>query len=153
MGNIVSTKNIESESLQNISINAFAYELLREELLPDLIGNELDAILYWAGRNLARKYPVETIDEMIQFFTKAGWGDLTIIEHKRREMQFKLTGALIEEREQQKRHSSYQLEAGFIAEQIQKQRGVVAESYEEQKKRSSSVTFLVQWDIKDPVEV
>lgn len=153
MGNIVSTKKIESESLQNISMNAFAYELLREELLPDLIGKELDAILYWAGRNLARKYPLETIDEVIQFFVKAGWGDLTIIEHKRREMQFKLTGDLIKERQQQNRHSSYQLEAGFIAEQIQKQRGVIAESYEEQKKRSDSIMFLVQWDVKDPVEV
>lgn len=153
MGNIVSTKKIESESLQNISMSAFAYELLREELLPDLIGKELDAILYWAGRNLARKYPLETIDEVIQFFVKAGWGDLTIIEHKRREMEFKLTGALIKERQQQNRHSSYQLEAGFIAEQIQKQRGVVAESYEEQKKRSDSIMFLVKWDVKDPVEV
>ncbi|MEI4829511.1 YslB family protein [Bacillus sp. FJAT-53711] len=149
----MSTKKIESESLQNISMNAFAYELLREELLPDLIGKELDAILYWAGRNLARKYPLETIDEVIQFFVKAGWGDLTIIEHKRREMQFKLTGDLIKERQQQNRHSSYQLEAGFIAEQIQKQRGVIAESYEEQKKRSDSIMFLVQWDVKDPVEV
>ncbi|WP_301287849.1 MULTISPECIES: YslB family protein [Bacillus] len=134
-------------------MSAFAYELLREELLPDLIGKELDAILYWAGRNLARKYPLETIDEVIQFFVKAGWGDLTIIEHKRREMEFKLTGALIKERQQQNRHSSYQLEAGFIAEQIQKQRGVVAESYEEQKKRSDSIMFLVKWDVKDPVEV
>ncbi|MFD0768240.1 YslB family protein [Bacillus sp. CGMCC 1.60114] len=134
-------------------MNAFGYELLREELLPDLIGKELDAILYWAGRNLARKYPLETIDEVIQFFEKSGWGDLTIIEHKRREMQFQLTGALIKERQQQNRHSSYQLEAGFIAEQIQKQRGVIAESYEEQKKRSDSIMFLVQWDIKDPVEV
>ncbi|MGG2064154.1 YslB family protein [Bacillus sp. S14(2024)] len=149
----MSTKKIESESLQNISMNAFAYELLREELLPDLIGKELDAILYWAGRNLARKYPLETIDEVIQFFVKAGWGDLTIIEHKRREMQFKLTGDLIKERQQQNRHSSYQLEAGFIAEQIQKQRGVIAESYEEQKKRSDSIMILVQWDVKDPVEV
>ncbi|CAG9611515.1 hypothetical protein CN326_00645 [Bacillus sp. AFS018417] len=149
----MSTKKIESESLQNISMSAFAYELLREELLPDLIGKELDAILYWAGRNLARKYPLETIDEVIQFFVKAGWGDLTIIEHKRREMEFKLTGALIKERQQQNRHSSYQLEAGFIAEQIQKQRGVVAESYEEQKKRSDSIMFLVKWDVKDPVEV
>ncbi|WP_429706686.1 YslB family protein [Bacillus rhizoplanae] len=134
-------------------MSAFAYELLREELLPDLIGKELDSILYWAGRNLARKYPLETIDEVIQFFVKAGWGDLTIIEHKRREMEFKLTGALIKERQQQNRHSSYQLEAGFIAEQIQKQRGVVAESYEEQKKRSDSIMFLVKWDVKDPVEV
>ena len=83
-------------------MNAFAYELLREELLPDLIGNDLDGILYWSGRNLARKYPLETIEEVIQFFEKAGWGTLSIIEHKRREMQFQLKGTLIAERQNKK---------------------------------------------------
>ncbi|WP_242145654.1 MULTISPECIES: YslB family protein [unclassified Bacillus cereus group] len=149
----MSKNKVDIESLQDISLNAFAYELLREELLPDLIGKELNEILYWAGRNLARKYPLETIEEVIHFFEKAGWGTLSIIEHKRREMHFQLTGPLIIEREKQKRHSSYQLEAGFIAEQIQKQRNVVAESYEEQKKRSDSITFLVKWDVKDIIEV
>ncbi|ABS23439.1 YslB family protein [Bacillus cytotoxicus] len=149
----MSKNKVDIESLQDISLNAFAYELLREELLSDLIGKELNEILYWAGRNLARKYPLETIEEMIHFFEKAGWGTLSIIEHKRREMHFQLTGPLIIEREKQKRHSSYQLEAGFIAEQIQRQRNVVAESYEEQKKRSDSITFLVKWDVKDIIEV
>ncbi|HDR4570848.1 YslB family protein [Bacillus cytotoxicus] len=149
----MSKNKVDVESLQDISLNAFAYELLREELLSDLIGKELNEILYWAGRNLARKYPLETIEEMIHFFEKAGWGTLSIIEHKRREMHFQLTGPLIIEREKQKRHSSYQLEAGFIAEQIQRQRNVVAESYEEQKKRSDSITFLVKWDVKDIIEV
>ncbi|EMA6342746.1 YslB family protein [Bacillus cytotoxicus] len=149
----MSKNKVDIESLQDISLNAFAYELLREELLPDLIGKELNEILYWAGRNLARKYPLETIEEVIHFFEKAGWGTLSIIEHKRREMHFQLTGPLIIEREKQKRHSSYQLEAGFIAEQIQKQRNVVAESYEEQKKRSDSITFLVKWDVKDIIEI
>ena len=149
----MSKNTIDTTSLEDVSLNAFAYELLREELLPDLIGNDLDGILYWSGRNLARKYPLETIEEVIQFFEKAGWGTLSIIEHKRREMQFQLKGTLIAERQKQKRHSSYQLETGFIAEQIQKQRNVVAESYEEKKKRSDSITFLVKWDIKDLIEV
>lgn len=143
---------IDIASLQDISLNAFAYELLREELLPDLIGNEANDILYWAGRNLARKYQLDTMEEVIQFFEKAGWGTLAITDHKRREMYFQLTSPLITERHKQNRHSSYQLEIGFVAEQIQRQRGVVAESYEEQKKRSDSIVFLVQWDVKDPVE-
>lgn len=148
----MSKNTVDIESLQDVSLNAFAYELLREELLPDLIGKDLDDILYWAGRNLARKYQLESIEEVIHFFEKAGWGTLNIIEHKRREMHFQLTSTLIKERQKQKRHSSYQLEAGFIAEQIQKQRNVIAESYEEQKKRSDSITFLVKWDVKDLVE-
>lgn len=146
-------KKFDIDALQDISLNAFAYELLREELLPDLMGKELDAILYWAGRNLARKYPLETTEEIIHFFEKAGWGNLVITDHKRRDMQFQLTSPLIAERHNKKRHSSYQLEAGFIAEQIQSQRGVIAESYEDQKKRSDSIIFLVKWDVKDLVEV
>ena len=98
-GNIVSKNTIDTTSLEDVSLNAFAYELLREELLPDLIGNDLDGILYWSGRNLARKYPLETIEEVIQFFEKAGWGTLSIVEHKRREMQFQLKGTLIAERQ------------------------------------------------------
>lgn len=138
----MSKNTIDTTSLEDVSLNAFAYELLREELLPDLIGNDLDGILYWSGRNLARKYPLETIEEVIQFFEKAGWGTLSIVEHKRREMQFQLKGTLIAERQKQKRHSSYQLEAGFIAEQIQKQRNVVAESYEEKKNVLTLLHFL-----------
>ncbi len=138
----MSKNTIDITPLEDVSLNAFAYELLREELLPDLIGNDLDGILYWSGRNLARKYPLETIEEVIQFFEKAGWGTLSIIEHKRREMQFQLKGTLIAERQKQNRHSSYQLEAGFIAEQIQKQRNVVAESYEEKKNVQTLLHFL-----------
>ena len=66
----MSKNTIDPTSLEDVSLNAFAYELLREELLPDLIGNDLDGILYWSGRNLARKYPLETIEEVIQFFEK-----------------------------------------------------------------------------------
>ena len=73
----MSKNTIDITSLEDVSLNAFAYELLREELLPDLIGNDSDGILYWAGRNLARKYPLETIEEVIQFFEKVGWGTLS----------------------------------------------------------------------------
>lgn len=66
----MSKNTIDIASLEDVSLNAFAYELLREEVLPDLIGKELDDILYWAGRNLARKYPLETIEEVIYFLKK-----------------------------------------------------------------------------------
>ncbi|MFD3445387.1 YslB family protein [Microbacteriaceae bacterium 4G12] len=140
------------EQLQQIQVNAFAYELLREQLIPDLIGKERNRILYWAGKNLARNYPLESFEEVISFFIDAGWGELTIIEQKRREMQLQLVGSLITERYRSKRHSTYQLEAGFIAQQIQQQRGVITETYEEQKKRSDKVLFTVKWDPKDITE-
>ena len=140
------------EQLLTIPINAFAYELIREELLPDIIGKELDRILYWAGKNLARKYTLETFEDIIVFFQQAGWGDLSIIEQNRREMQIQLTSPLIAERYKNKRHTTYQLEAGFLAQQVQQQRQVIAEAYENQKKRSEKVLFTVKWDSKDSID-
>lgn len=140
------------EQLLTIPMNAFAYELIREELLPDIIGKELDRISYWAGKNLARKYALETFDDIIVFFQQAGWGDLSIIEQNRREMQLQLTSPLIAERYKNKRHTTYQLEAGFLAQQVQQQRQVIAEAYENQKKRSEKVLFTVKWDSKDSID-
>ncbi len=140
------------EQLLTIPMNAFAYELIREELLPDIIGKELDRISYWAGKNLARKYTLETFDDIIVFFQQAGWGDLSIIEQNRREMQLQLTSPLIAERYKNKRHTTYQLEAGFLAQQVQQQRQVIAEAYENQKKRSEKVLFTVKWDSKDSID-
>ncbi|MFC5774601.1 YslB family protein [Ectobacillus antri] len=141
-----------TDDLIKIPVNAFAYELIREELLPDLMGKEASRILYWAGKNLARKYPVETVEDILAFFEKAGWGTLTIVEQKRREMQLELTGPLVTERYRNKRETTYQMEAGFIAQQLQQQRKVITEAYEEQKKRSNKVLFIVQWDAKDTIE-
>lgn len=140
------------EQLLTIPLNAFAYELIREELLPDLIGKELDRILYWAGKNLARKYALETLDEIITFFEQAGWGQLSVTEQGRHEMQMQLTSPLIEERYNAKKHTTYQLEAGFLAQQTQQQRGVIAEAYEEQKKRAKKILFTIKWDTKDIIE-
>ena len=140
------------EQLLTIPINAFAYELIREELLPDIIGKELDRILYWAGKNLARKYTLETFEDIIVFFQQAGWGDLSIVEQNRREMQLQLTSPLITERYKGKQNTTYQLEAGFLAQQTQQQRQVIAEAYENQKKRSEKVLFTVKWDSKDSID-
>lgn len=140
------------EQLLTIPMNAFAYELIREELLPDIIGKELDRILYWAGKNLARKYTLETFDDIIVFFQQAGWGDLSIVEQNRREMQLQLTSPLITERYKNKQNTTYQLEAGFLAQQTQQQRQVIAETYEDQKKRAEKVLFTVKWDTKDSID-
>ena len=139
------------EQLLTIPMNAFAYELIREELLPDIIGKELDRILYWAGKNLARKYTLETFEDIIVFFRQAGWGDLSIVEQNRRELQLQLTSPLIGERYKNKQNTTYQLEAGFLAQQTQQQRQVIAEAYEDPKKRSEKVLFTVKWDAKDPL--
>jgi predicted hydrocarbon binding protein len=130
-------------------VPSFGYELLREVLLPDLLGKDTPQLLYWAGKNLARKYPLDTIEMIVDFFTKAGWGHLTLDKDKKDELEFHLTGDLISNRLSSKEPSTFQLEAGFLAQQIQLQKGRLSEAHEQQKNRALKVIFTVKTDKKD----
>ncbi|MBM7660618.1 putative hydrocarbon binding protein [Bacillus mesophilus] len=136
---------------EHLHTSGIAYELIREILIPDLLGQELPSILYWSGKNIARKYPLSTIEEIIQFFKDAGWGELSILEQKSSEIQFELSGDFITARNQSRKGVSYQLEAGFIAQQIEFIQQMLTEAFEEQKKRHNKVLFTARWDKKDPL--
>lgn len=144
------TNGIEDLNIPG-NISGFGYELIRNDLLNDLLGKEQSDILYWAGKMIARKYPLATFEEIIEFFDQAGWGTLTVEEEKKQEVHLTLSSELITYRNQQKKNVSYQLEAGFLAMQIQQQIDVIAETYEEQSKRGDKVKFQVKWDLKDPI--
>jgi len=133
------------------SISGFGYELLRNDLLAELLGKDQHEILYWAGKMIARKYPLATFEEIIEFFDIAGWGTLLVEDEKKQEVHLTLSSDLITYRNQNKQNVSYQLEAGFLAMQIQQQIDVIAETYEEQSKRGDKVKFHVKWDLKDPI--
>lgn len=146
---------IPEERLQfeSDSIPVFGYELLREVLIPTILGKETSAILYWAGKDLARQYPLQTLDDTIDFFAKAGWGSLTVKTEGKNELEVELTSPVIKERLQKKNMATtFQLEAGFLAQQMEQLKNVVAECYEHPKKRAGKVLFTVKWDQKDSVE-
>jgi len=132
-----------------LPINAFGYELLREVVIPDILGEDSRFIMYWAGKRLARKYPLPTIDDVISFFEKAGWGTLTIKNQKKNEIIFELDSELVKKRFELHQSPSFQLEAGFIAEQLELMNQFSTEAYEEIKRRSQKVIFTVKWDVKD----
>jgi len=144
------TNGIENLNIPG-NISGFGYELIRNDLLNDLLGKEQNDILYWAGKMIARKYPLATFEEIIEFFDQAGWGTLTVEEEKKQEVHLTLSSELITYRNQQKKNVSYQLEAGFLAMQIEQQIDVIAETYEEHSKRGDKVKFQVKWDLKDPI--
>lgn len=139
------------KELEEITLHPFSVLLLRDYLLPELLGKEHHSILYWAGKKLARKIQLSTLEELISFFSSAGWGDLHIIRQKKNEMEFELTGQLIEKRMKLFKDLSFQLEAGFIAQQIECMNGVVTEAYEQINKRLNKVIFIVKWDEKDKI--
>lgn len=136
----------------SLYVPIFGYELLREVLIPDLLGKDAPQLLYWAGKSMARKFPLESSDEIISFFQQAGWGTLSINKHDKNVMEFYLQGEFIQTRLQGKQETNFQLEAGFLAQQIQTQNRCITEAFEQQKKKTSTVVFTVKWDRKDPTE-
>ncbi|KEF39527.1 Protein of unknown function (DUF2507) [Schinkia azotoformans MEV2011] len=133
-------------NLTQLTIPAFGYELVRETLLKDILGKDYKSILYWGGKNLARKHPLETIQEIIDFFESAGLGTLKVTKENKNEMIFELTSDLITNRFARDSEYSYQLEAGFLAEQLQNIMGNEAETMEQQKKKLNTIIFTVQWE-------
>ena len=140
---------LDKDKLENIQMPAFGLELLREVLIPDILGQDYQHMLYWAGKGLARKYPVSSIEELSDFFQAAGWGQLTLLHNKKNEMEFELSGELISIRFSKSNEYTFQLEAGFIAEQLQMMNKHITETYEQLKKRANKVVFTVKWDSKD----
>ncbi|WP_245805865.1 YslB family protein [Bacillus alkalicellulosilyticus] len=124
----------------------FGYHLIRNVLLHELLGKEHDHILYWTGKTIARSYPMSTITGIIDFFQKAGWGELEVKKQGKDEISFLLYPSV----SKKQFNVSYQLEAGFLAEQIEKQTGCITETATTEKREY--IQFSVKTDIKDTVQ-
>lgn len=135
------------ESTPNTA-STFGIELIRDYVLSDLLGNDYRRVIYWAGKRLARQFPVLNEDELIPFFVEAGWGTLSLTKKKGTTFSFEL---LPPESTKAERPTGYfQLEAGFLAEQVAKLNGFVAEGYAEMGKECVHIT--IQFDPKDPLD-
>ncbi len=128
----------------------FSVELLRDALLPELLGKD-DNILYWAGKRLARIFPLAKDEDIPVFFEQAGWGTLRRTKAKRSSQYFELSGEPVDLRRQLNSAADFLLEAGFLAETVQLQLGFVTEAIIE-KQTKDAVVILVQVDLKDPVD-
>ncbi|EKN65029.1 hypothetical protein BABA_21741 [Neobacillus bataviensis LMG 21833] len=142
--------NVNAPEARTISI--FGYELIREILLPEILGKDTPEILYWAGKRLARKFPLDDFDQVIEFFANASWGQLDLTKETRDEIEIELTSPLIVSRVKSKAEYFFQLEAGFLAQQIELQKEAIAEAFEHPVKKANKVHFTIKWDTKDPIK-
>lgn len=130
------------------NVTAFGYEIIRDHILSTIVGKNEADILYWCGKETARKFPLLEIEELPAFFAEASWGVLKQTKLGKSEAIYVLTGdADILKFEQR----CFRIESGFIAEQIQKHNGFLTECYEEVDVKKGRVTFQVKWDLKDPI--
>ncbi|ADU31401.1 YslB family protein [Evansella cellulosilytica] len=130
----------------NMEVSAYSNHLLRHVLLPELLGEDEESILYWAGKSVARKLKTEQLDDLSLFFEKANWGTLSLLKEKRTEKHYELVAPLmIHER-------PVTLECGFLAQWTEQQTQYVTEAtYEVKKKKPLTCRIIVRWDNSDPI--
>jgi len=138
-----------NKQLCDDTVSIFSKELLRDILLPDLLGKDHSQILYWAGKQLARKFPLNNVEDIIDFFRNAGWGELVEEKRSKYESEFILSGNIISRRFDLNDKCEFQLEAGFLAQQIEFQKKRITEAAPEPKRKAAKVKLLVRWDTKD----
>ncbi|MGJ9383002.1 DUF2507 domain-containing protein [Salipaludibacillus sp. CF4.18] len=137
---------INTNQQDTTSPSASGYDLLRHDLLPELLGEDEEKILYWAGKALARKKIKENEKiETTHFFHNAYWGSLQPVKEKKNERIYEVVAPHMSN------DRPFSLEAGFLAQIVEIEKGVIAESYYEvKKKKPFTVQITVRWDRKDP---
>lgn len=121
---------------------------LRDVILPSILGKEADDMLYWIGKDLAREYPVATHDDLIILTHQLGLGDLKLQRHDKTSQVWRLGGPLVTERiHRDEEQTSFGLELGFLAQEIEFQLGTVAEA-ELSDRHHEYVDITVQNDPK-----
>ena len=122
-------------------------------MLPNILGKDASHILYWAGKDLARKVSSsKTSMKFLISLSKPGGAIYRLNGKGKQMLEFELTSPIVKERIKKREQSTFQIEAGFLAQQVEQQKKVVAEAYEHPKKRAGKVIFTVKWDNRDNIE-
>ncbi|MDT7014145.1 DUF2507 domain-containing protein [Lactobacillus sp. PFC-70] len=128
--------------------------LFRDALLPELLGDDKGAIGYWAGKSLARKFPLANPKDAATFFRQAGFGTLALIKQSGQMTRWQLSGEPVALRKQLTTTPDFTLEAGFLAEMMSQQLGIATEAElvdSPRKLRNQAVTFDVYTDPDDVI--
>ncbi|QAS54004.1 YslB family protein [Halobacillus litoralis] len=134
-----STK-LTTSNISSLVGTGAGFDLMRYYTLPDFLGKDAPYLLYYMGKNMARQTSISTFEELYEFFQYMGWGELKLVQEKKKEMKFHLTGHVIEKRLHQKIfHVEFRLECGFLSETIQQITGHTYECFEEKNTKENFI--------------
>ncbi|APC48094.1 YslB family protein [Virgibacillus halodenitrificans] len=129
--------------LTDLQSSGAGYDILRYLGLPELLGTESNTLLYFLGRNLARKFEFNSMEDIVHLFEQLGWGYLEIVKEKKETIIFQLMSDAIVQRLKAPIDTEFRLEAGFLAEAYQRIDNSDCECTEE----INSKLFLVQFTL------
>ncbi|MEN1968293.1 DUF2507 domain-containing protein [Lentibacillus sp. N15] len=136
-------KLLPLSQLDELTSSGAGYDVLRYMGLPELLGTQADTLLYYLGKNLARKLDITSMEAIYDSFDKLGWGRLELIKEKRKELVFHLMADSVANRINGPFPAEFRIESGFLAEALQYVKGVSCECVEEIHKKIFQVEFTV----------
>lgn len=104
----------------------FLNQLYRDFLLPEILGKDTANILYWAGKRISRHYDLSSFDDLAEFFKMANFGKLEKVKERRTSTTYELSGQTVTDRLNSD-SKEFAIEAGMIAEAMQKENGRTTE--------------------------
>ena len=123
----------------------FLNSLYRDTILPQILGQDTEQILYWAGKHVSRKYDLSNVAELPEFFDMAEFGKLEILKERKRSAAFELSGQVVQDRIASG-SDEFSLECGIIAECIERQNGNPTEAAANVNEKKQTVEITVQTD-------
>lgn len=129
--------------LEKFLPSSTGHDVLRYISLPEIFGSEADSLLYFTGRKLARRLDIKNKDDIYYIFKKIGWGQLELIKEKKRSVIFHLMSDEIVKRIEAPISVDFRIEAGFLAEAIEKVENRPCECIENVNERLYRVQFEV----------
>ncbi|AYF92745.1 DUF2507 domain-containing protein [Apilactobacillus bombintestini] len=142
--------NLYNKIMGNTSTSSYwGQEFLRDVLLTDLLGSDTHSILYWAGKKMARKFPLKDALDTTKFFKQSGLGELSLISENKHEIKWNLSGEIVASRIEANPDADFMFEAGFLSQIAQQQLGVIAEAEMNPKEeKNGNVLIRVHMDPK-----
>lgn len=147
--------NLYDKIMDNNSTRPYwGQELIRDILLTDLLGDDTHSILYWAGKNIARKFPLKSALDISIFFKQAGLGNLNMISSDKYEIKWVLNGEIVQSRISANPDADFMFEAGFLSQVTQQLFGVISEAEMNPKEeKNGNIIIRVHMDPKHPSPV
>ncbi|GIO21753.1 DUF2507 domain-containing protein [Oceanobacillus sp. J11TS1] len=136
-------QKLEIKELEQLNSSGAGYDILRYIGLPELFGEEKETLLYFLGRNLARRFEFNSLEDLRLFFEKMGLGVLDLVKEKKNLKTFYLLSDAVVAKLQSNIETDFRLEAGIIAEVMQQLEGVDCECIESIHRRVKQVEFTV----------
>lgn len=112
------SKLISLSDLDTLPQETIGQDVLRYIGLSTVLGKEKDTLLYFMGKELARNFKINNMEDLIYFFYTLRWGKLELVKEKKKQLTFYLMSDDIFERMNASLDVDFRLEAGFIAEII-----------------------------------